>query len=230
MVEILNRSLINPASIDTNNTNRRNQILNELKINSPIPTDSYKNFDYDYFDNKKFKLGYMGYHDIKKFDRNIKSFANFFSLSLNDSILDYGCAKGTLLSSFLRNKFYNLTGLDISDYAIKKSNKNIKKYLYKIQMHELNKFLDRRFDLIISKDVLPHLSLKELNLLFTFFSKSDYGKIYLEIFCPNSKRDLWKYQIWDPTQKTLKTKLEWIKFIKSHRLKDVYLYFNDIFT
>ena len=230
MIEILNRSLINPVSNDTNNTNRRNQILNELKINSPIPTDSYKNFDYDYFDNKKFKLGYMGYHDIKKFDRNIKSFANFFSLSLNDSILDYGCAKGTLLSSFLRNKFYNLTGLDISDYAIKKSNKNIKKYLYKIQMHELNKFLDRRFDLIISKDVLPHLSLKELNLLFTFFSKSDYGKIYLEIFCPNSKRDLWKYQIWDPTQKTLKTKLEWIKFIKSHRLKDVYLYFNDIFT
>lgn len=230
MVEILSRSLINPVSRNQNNINRRNQILKELKVNKPLLTDSYNNFDYDYFDNKKFKLGYMGYYDIKKFDSHIKNLANFFSLSLNDSILDYGCAKGTLLSSFLRNKYFNLTGFDISDYAIKKSNKNIKKYLYKIHMDELNKFLDRRFDLIISKDVLPHLSLKDLNLLFSFFSKVDFGKIYLEIFCPNSKKDLWKYQMWDPTQKTLKSKLEWIKYIKSHNIKNIYLYCNDIFT
>ena len=71
-------------------------------------------------------------------------------LKEGDSVLDFGCAKGYLVKA-LRLLKIDASGFDISEYAISQADSDVKR-------HVANTIPDKRFDFIICKDVLEHMS------------------------------------------------------------------------
>lgn len=84
----------------------------------------------------------------------------FLGIKENETILDYGCAKGYLVYAF-RLLYRNCFGADVSSYALEESESKVKPYLRLIEnskdLSELGKF-----DYTISKDVFEHIPKTEL--------------------------------------------------------------------
>lgn len=81
-----------------------------------------------------------------------------------ETILDYGCAKGYLVYAF-RLLYRNSFGVDISSYAIEESENKIRPYLRLIQKPEdllSLSFGVKKFNYVIAKDVLEHIPKIEL--------------------------------------------------------------------
>jgi predicted TPR repeat methyltransferase len=75
----------------------------------------------------------------------------------NDKVLDFGCAKGFFVKG-LRRLGVDAYGVDISKYAIKNADKEVKKYVKLV-----NGNIKGNYKWIISKDVLEHISYGEID-------------------------------------------------------------------
>ncbi len=126
-----------------------------------------KKFDFDYWDGDR-RICYGGYKYIPgRWTKVAKEIVNHYKLSNDSKILDIGCGKGYLLyeiSKLLPNA--EICGLDISDYAIANSKKEIKKYLLKGNANNLP-FEDNYFDLVISINTLHCLHSFDLEKALT---------------------------------------------------------------
>ena len=80
----------------------------------------------------------------------------YLRLKDNDRILDFGCSKGYLVKA-LRKLDVNSYGVDISKYAIENCDNEVKKFCKLINNKNYIPF-KKKFDFIISKDVLEHLT------------------------------------------------------------------------
>lgn len=79
----------------------------------------------------------------------------------NETILDFGCAKGYMVKA-LRMLYRDAYGVDISDYAISNCDKDVEKYLLKINnTNDISNF-NKKFDYIISKDVFEHIEYEKI--------------------------------------------------------------------
>lgn len=83
----------------------------------------------------------------------------YLGIKKEDTILDYGCAKGYLVRAFrlLGREAY---GCDISKYALSSAPDDVKRYL--VYADPDGPLESWRFDITISKDVLEHVPLKDL--------------------------------------------------------------------
>jgi SAM-dependent methyltransferase len=79
----------------------------------------------------------------------------FLRISENETVLDFGCAKGFLVYAF-RLLHRNAFGYDISEYAISQSPKEVSPYIF-------NALNDVTYDWIISKDVFEHIHYEEID-------------------------------------------------------------------
>ena len=88
-----------------------------------------KKYGFDYWDGNR-KYGYGGYHDDGRWKSVAKKIIKKFKLNNKSKVLDIGCGKGYLVKELsLKLKSKNIYGIDISNYAIKKSPKIIRKNL-----------------------------------------------------------------------------------------------------
>ncbi len=82
------------------------------------------------------------------------------------SILDVGCAKGYYLKAIhdYNEVFENikLKGIDISEWAVKNANPDIKEFIEVGDIRKLS-FENQSYDLILCKDTIEHLSEKDVN-------------------------------------------------------------------
>jgi len=76
-----------------------------------------------------------------------------------DTILDFGCAKGFLVRGF-RILHRQAFGVDISEYAINNCPVEVKSFINLIEPYQL---LDKKYDFIIAKDVLEHFPYSRLS-------------------------------------------------------------------
>ena len=122
-----------------------------------------KKFAYDYWDGDR-KICYGGYNYIEgRWEKVASKIAQHYNLQKNAKILDVGCGKGYLLYDFLKIlPSAQVYGLDISEYAIEKSKKEIKENLYHGHAKNLP-WPDNYFDLVISINTLHCLYSYELN-------------------------------------------------------------------
>ena len=82
---------------------------------------------------------------------------DYYDLPSKPRILDIGCGKGYLLYDFLKvNPEADIYGIDISEYAIENSKKEIKKNL-RIGNANLLPWPDNYFDLVISINTFHNL-------------------------------------------------------------------------
>lgn len=83
-------------------------------------------------------------------------------INKNETILDFGCAKGYLVKGF-RCLHLTAFGVDISEYAVSQSPEDVKPFLTVLKPdQDLEGVFSTRFDWIIAKDVLEHVPYENL--------------------------------------------------------------------
>ncbi|MCX7955044.1 MAG: class I SAM-dependent methyltransferase [Bacteroidales bacterium] len=150
----------------------------------------------------KDELKYIEYNIALK----IHALKKFRKIKKNTHILDIGCGEGWLLK-YLSKYSNNLIGLDFSDYAIKKNNTQVLKYLIVGDILENLKVLansEKKFDIIWMDNVLEHLLYPE-ELMKTLQNLVKNGS-FLVIEVPN---DFSPLQIFALKNKIIKSKF-WI--------------------
>jgi len=119
-----------------------------------------RKFDQEYFDGDRL-FGYGGYSYHPRFwQQTVNQFYDHYQLDETASILDVGCAKGYMLYDFNQLKpTLNISGIDISEYAIQNAEPSIQSYLQVGNAKELP-YPDSFFDLVISINTIHNLELE----------------------------------------------------------------------
>ena len=117
-----------------------------------VPAEAPKEeYDKAYWDKFMPNRPYAREHGWLEFFQYI---ADRIILDINpQSVLDAGCAMGFLVEA-LRDRGVEAYGVDLSDYALAKVRPDIKQFTWKGSVSEP---LPRRYDLIVSIEVLEHL-------------------------------------------------------------------------
>lgn len=187
--------------------------------------DIAREFGKDFFDGDK-KYGYGGhYYNEKYWFRVVEDIINFYKLDDNSKILDIGCAKGFMLYEFkkiLPNA--SLTGIDISEYAIKNSKEEVKRYLQVGNAKKLN-FADNTFDLVIAINTIHNLEEKECGDAIKEIQRvsKKYSYVVLDAYSNDIEKE--SMYDWNLTGKTIKHTEDWIKFFKENGYKGDYYWF-----
>jgi SAM-dependent methyltransferase len=120
-------------------------------------------YDYDYFERgiETGKSLYTNYRWIPELTIPLAmTFIDVLALTRHDKILDFGCAKGYVVKA-LRILYRETWGCDISDYAVGCADCDVKPYIKLSYEDKAIPFI-RRFDWIIAKDILEHITYEGL--------------------------------------------------------------------
>jgi transketolase len=121
-----------------------------------------RKFGKEFFDGDR-KHGYGGFFYNPRFwTEVVKDFIQYYGLTAESKILDVGCGKGFMLYDFIKAlPGLSVQGIDISEYAISHCVGFIKDYLSVGDAHDLSKYKDKEFDLVISINTIHNLKLEE---------------------------------------------------------------------
>lgn len=114
-----------------------------------------KRFGYSYFDGDR-KYGYGGHRYDKRWIPVAKEIVEFFKLKAGDKILDIGCGKAFLLYDLMQEGEFDLYGLDVSVYALRRAPNRLKARLTQGTAEKLL-YKDKYFDLVLSINTLHNL-------------------------------------------------------------------------
>ena len=168
------------------------------------------NFDKTYYESNN----YTNYLERKdRYVRLINEILEFLDkLNLapekHELILDFGCAVGFALEAFPRKGYFNLYGVDVSDWAINiASEKNL--YVAKAPMYRM------QHTLTLALNVLEHMSVEQLKEFMTKIQSKII--IFRMPICERSNEDyVLEVSRTDPTHIIRWTKNQWKSFISSY--------------
>ena len=119
------------------------------------------NWGYDYWDGSR-QTGYGGYKYDGRWKKVAKQLVEKYQLGDGAKILDVGCGKGFLLHDLKsQNPKIEVTGIDVSAYAIENAMETVKGNCHIGCASELP-FDDNSFDLVISINTLHNLGISKL--------------------------------------------------------------------
>ena len=155
------------------NSTKRNyltRMLDKKRVNNMLTAQK---FGKDYWDGPR-RFGYGGHKYIPgRWKPLAKKLIKNYKLNNKSKIIDLGCGKGFLLYEIKKIiPSIEITGLDISKYAIKNSKKEIKNFLKVFDIRRKLNYKKNHFDLAISLGTFHCFSLKDLE-----FSLKQMGKI-----------------------------------------------------
>lgn len=115
-----------------------------------------RQWDYDYWDGDR-RTGYGGMYYDGRWRNVAEAMIQHYALTPGNRILDVGCGKGFLLYDFTQVvPGIEISGIDISEYAIAHAKEEIKPFLQQGHARRLP-FIDDYFDLVISINTLHNL-------------------------------------------------------------------------
>lgn len=135
---------------------KRDYIARVLERPKEEVAELAKKFDYDYWDGDR-TTGYGGYKYDGRWAKVAKAIVEHYGIKAGDRILDVGCGKAFLLYDFTEIvPGVEVTGIDISEYAIKNSKEEVRDFL-RIGCASNLPFEDNSFDLVVSINTLHNL-------------------------------------------------------------------------
>jgi len=173
-----------------------------------------RRFGKEFFDGDR-SHGYGGFSYNPRFwTPVIPTFKDYFSLSSNSSLLDIGCAKGFMLYDISKNiPGISISGIDVSEYAITNSIKDIKGNLQVADARNLP-FDDKSFDVVISINTIHNLEIEDLTLALSEIERVSRGKSFITVDAYNSSEEKERMDAWNLTAKTIMSVDEWVTFFK----------------
>ena len=169
-----------------------------------------KKYGFDYWDGDR-KFGYGGYKYIPgRWEEVAKKLIKRYKLNNKSKILDLGCGKGFLLYEIKKIlPRIHIKGIDISNYGLKNSKKEISKFLFKGDLKKKLKFRSKEFDFVFSINTLHNL---EINYLIQAIKEIQrIGKKHF--ICSESYRnekELFNLQCWALTCESFLSIREWL--------------------
>lgn len=161
------------------------------------------NFDEDYYE-RGVEKGLSGYENYRWLAHYVMPMANYLKQRYmhGTTFLDYGCAKGYLVKA-LRLLDVFAYGYDISEYAIKNCDPDVKDYCSTKALVTV--------DYVIAKDILEHVPEEEMQTVLSHINTlCSSGVIAVIPLGDNDKFRIREYEI-DKTHVTKKDEVWWIK-------------------
>lgn len=187
-----------------------------------------KKYDMNYWDGDR-KYGYGGYnYIIDRWKPVAENLIKDYKLNNNSKILDVGCGKGFLLYEIKKIlPKIEISGFDVSSYAIKNSKPEISEYLYIGKADEVYNYEDNYFDLVISLGTLHNLKLKNLKKSLSEINRVGKSK-YIMVESYRSDIELFNLQCWALTCQTFLSKEEWVWILQEFNYSGDYefIYFS----
>ena len=171
-----------------------------------------RKFGFDYFDGDR-NHGYGGFSYNPKFWQPvIPTIVENYKISNSSNVLDVGCAKGFFLYD-LKLVFpgINITGVDISDYAVENSIPEIKPYLQVGNATKLP-FEDDCFDFVISINTIHNLNLQDCATALQEIERVTKGNSFITVDAYRNDEEKARMQAWNLTALTMMSVDEWKEF------------------
>jgi ubiquinone/menaquinone biosynthesis C-methylase UbiE len=184
-----------------------------------------RKFGKDFFDGDR-KYGYGGYNYHPRFwSKVVPTFKKYWNLKNGDSILDVGCGKGFMIYDFKRLiKGLNVSGVDISEYAIQNSLDEIKKDVIVGNAKNLP-YADKSFDYVISINTIHNLSKEDCAKSLREIQRVSKKGSYITVDAYTNISEKKRMYDWNLTAKTIMSNKEWKKFLKKNFYKGDYFWF-----
>jgi cyclopropane fatty-acyl-phospholipid synthase-like methyltransferase len=177
--------------------------------NKGVFTPDYMEFGFDYFDNPELNVGYGGYAYDGRFRRAVELICAQYDLSPGDKVLEVGCAKGYLMMEFIDHGI-DVVGLDKSAYATENAHPLVKSKLVRGDICEIP-FNDGHFDLVIAKEVLPHVNRENISRALLECQRVSGGAMFFEIQTGGTAESRENILRWDATHCTIEPPEWWKK-------------------
>jgi ubiquinone/menaquinone biosynthesis C-methylase UbiE len=168
-----------------------------------------RKFGFDYWDGDR-KYGFGGYkYQQGRWKKMAEDIISVYNLSNKSSMLDVGCGKSFLLYEIqLLLPDIQITGLDISKYALEHSHPEFKGKLIEHDARTKLPFNDLEFDLVISINTLHNFYLPKLVIALSEMERVSSQK-YLVVEAYRNLTEFFNVQCWALTAPTLITPEEW---------------------
>lgn len=184
----------------------------EAYVPGPGKRGDFLRYGYDYFDNEDFGVGYGGYHYDGRYAGSVDKMISHYRLTPESRVLELGCAKGFILFEFLRRGIA-VAGIDISEYAVENALPEVRPFIRQGSCERLE-WGDGTFDLVYSKETLPHLTETQLVSAIAEVRRVCRGDdIFLEIQVGNDDRACQLISVWDETHQTVRSSEWWRRFL-----------------
>ena len=181
-----------------------------------------REWGYDYWDGDR-KINYGGYKYIEgRWEIVAKKMIEIYNLKPGSKILDVGCGKGFLLFDFKKiDSSFEVHGLDISQYAIENSKKEITKNLVYGNASKLP-FDDNYFDLVISINTLHNLYNYELMSALQEIERVGNNKKYICVESYRNEIEKVNLLYWQVTCEGFYTPEEWLWWFRQSKYSGDY--------
>ena len=171
-----------------------------------------RKFGFDYFDGDR-NHGYGGFSYNPKFWQPvIPTIVDNYKIGNSSKVLDIGCAKGFFLYDLkLAFPEVNVTGVDISEYAIENSIPEIKPYLQVGNATKLP-FEDNCFDFVISINTIHNLNREDCAIALQEIERVTKGNSFITVDAYRNDEEKARMEAWNLTALTMMSVDEWKQF------------------
>lgn len=168
-----------------------------------------KQWGFDYWDGDR-RINYGGYCYMEgRWEKVASAMVNHYGLKAGDKVLDIGCGKGFLLFDFTKVvPGIEVTGIDISGYAISNSKEEIRDRLQVCNATELP-FPDHAFDLVYSLNTLHNLYCYDLDKALREMERVGKQNKYLCVESYRNETEKANLLYWQVTCEAFNTPEEW---------------------
>lgn len=167
-----------------------------------------KQFGYDFFDGER-KYGYGGYKYDGRWRPVAEKLIEHYGLKKGQKVLDIGCGKAHLLYELKRAlPGLEVEGLDVSEYAITHTMKEIQPFLKRGEAQNLP-YKDDSFDLVISLNALHNLKIYDLKKAVQDIERISKGNSYIVVESFRNDREEVNMLYWQLTCASYYSVDEW---------------------
>ncbi len=172
-----------------------------------------KEYEYDYWDGDR-RCGYGGYKYDGRWKSVAQSLIDIYQLGPRARILDVGCGMAHLLYELQQLlPDAELSGFDVSRYAIQHSPETIRDKLINYRAEDIYPFGDDYFDLVMSISTLHNLRIFELDTALREIER--VGKqAYILVESFRNERELFNLQCWGLTPYAFFDPASWIWLLR----------------
>lgn len=167
-----------------------------------------KQFGRNYWDGERHH-GYGGYHYDGRWRSVADAMAAHYGIKSGDRILDVGCGKGYLLYEFTQSvPGVEITGIDISEYAVENAKPEVREYL-QVGDARVLPWEDGAFDFVVSLGTFHNLPIFDLYHAVREFERVGRADKYIMVESWRDERQKANLLYWQLTCETFFSTKEW---------------------